>query len=137
MIDEKRLRVGGIVLCGGESRRMGTCKARLAWGDGHLLTHVVRIVQAAVQPVVVAARPGQELPELPTEVVRVDDAVTNAGPLAGIAAGLASLRSTCDAAFVTSCDHPLITSAWIARLIALLVEYSAVVPSATVGRTSR
>jgi molybdopterin-guanine dinucleotide biosynthesis protein A len=77
---------------------------------------------------VVAARGGQELPALPDDVVVVHDAVEDAGPLAGIAVAFDALTGRCEAAFVTSCDHPLLKRRFIQRLIELLEDRPAVVP---------
>ena len=121
--------VGGIVLCGGRSRRMGTPKAWLPCGSEYLLQRMVRIVAGVVQPVVVAARRGQALPPLPGDVVLAYDAVENKGPLAGMAAGFEVLADRCEAAFVTSCDHPLLKPHFVKRLIELLGEDPGVVPT--------
>ena len=72
------IRVGGIVLCGGESRRMGRAKAWLPFGDETMLQRVVRLLTENVHPLVVVAAPGQELPTIPTEVTVVRD--THIGP---------------------------------------------------------
>lgn len=120
--------VGGIVLCGGRSRRMGTPKAWLPFGSEYLLQRMARIVAGVVQPVVVAARRGQALPPLPGDVVLAYDAVENKGPLAGLAAGFEVLADHCEAAFVTSCDHPLLQPHFVKRLIELLGEDPGVVP---------
>jgi molybdopterin-guanine dinucleotide biosynthesis protein A len=82
-----------------------------------------------MHPVVVAARREQPLPVLPPDVEVVYDAVENAGPLAGMAAGFEALAGRCEAAFVVSCDHPLLKPAFITRLIELLGDHQAVVPS--------
>jgi molybdenum cofactor guanylyltransferase len=66
--------LGAVVLCGGESRRMGVPKAWLPFGPERLLQWVVRLVGVVSRPIVVAA-PGQELPELPTGVSIVRDPV--------------------------------------------------------------
>jgi molybdopterin-guanine dinucleotide biosynthesis protein A len=121
--------VGGIVLCGGHSVRMGTAKEWLTIGKEHLLQRIVRIVGGVVHPVVTAARREQPLPALPPDVEVVYDAVENAGPLAGMAAGFEALAGRCEAAFVVSCDHPLLKPAFITRLIELLGDHQAVVPS--------
>lgn len=121
--------VGGIVLCGGQSRRMGKPKAWLPVGSEYLLQRVVGIVVGVVEPVIVAARPHQQLPPLPASVETVCDAVDNAGPLAGLAAAFANLAGRCDAVFVTSCDHPLIRPPFIRRLIALLGDDPGIIPS--------
>ena len=119
--------IGGIVLCGGQGRRMGADKAWLKFGDELLLQRMVRIVGEVVDHVVVAGRPGQALPELPDDVAVVCDAVDHTGPLAGIAAGLERLDGHCDAAFVAACDYPLIHAELIRRLIDRLGDHQAVV----------
>ena len=48
-------RPGGIVLCGGESRRMGRDKASLPFGPETLLQRVVRQLASQVFPIVVVA----------------------------------------------------------------------------------
>ena len=121
--------VGGIVLCGGRSTRMGTAKEWLPIGGECLLQRVVQIVGSVVHPVVVAGRRGQPLPTLPSDVEVVYDGLENAGPLAGMAAGFEALTGRCEAAFVLSCDHPLLRPAFITRLIELLGDHAAVIPS--------
>jgi molybdenum cofactor guanylyltransferase len=117
-------RLGGIVLCGGRSSRMGSPKAWLDFGGEPLLARVVRTVRRACGPVIVVAAPGQDVPPLPPEVAIARDPLEGRGPLQGIAAGLhALLESTggegIDAAFVSSTDAPFLEPALIARLAAL------------------
>src|SRR5579875_1511202 len=87
---------GAVVLCGGESRRMGRPKAWLPFGPERLLQRVVRLVGAVARPIVVVAAPGQDLPDLPAEVGIVRDPVAGRGPLAGLAAGLAAFAGRAD-----------------------------------------
>ena len=47
--------VGGIVLCGGQSRRMGRPKAWLPFAGETMLARVVRLLSEAVSPIVVVA----------------------------------------------------------------------------------
>jgi molybdenum cofactor guanylyltransferase len=110
-------RVGGIVLCGGQSARMGRPKLSLPFGGETLLGRVVRIVGEVVSPVVVVAAAGQELPALPGGTIVVRDEIEAHGPLAGLAAGLAALRDRADAAYVSSCDVPLLEAGLIRALI--------------------
>jgi molybdopterin-guanine dinucleotide biosynthesis protein A len=121
--------IGGIVLCGGYSRRMGAPKAWLQFGSEYLLQHMVRIVSAVVQPVVVAGRPDQDLPPLSDDVAVVHDRVADCGPLAGMDAGFTELAHRCTAAFITSCDHPLLKPSVILRMTRWLEDYPAVVLS--------
>ncbi len=122
------LKVGGVVLCGGRSRRMGKSKVWLPFGGEYLLQRTVRILAGVVQPVIVAARRDQSLPSLADDVLVVRDAIEDGGPLAGMAVGFAALAGQCDAAAVVSCDHPLLMPRFIERLIELLREHPAVVP---------
>jgi molybdopterin-guanine dinucleotide biosynthesis protein A len=107
---------------------MGRPKAWLRCGREYLLQYVVRLVSEVVDPVVVASRPGQDLPPLPNGVYSVADAIQDTGPLAGIAAGFGALVERSEAAFVVACDQPLLRPQFIARLIELLEDYEAVVP---------
>src|SRR5262245_46114604 len=88
------LRVGGVVLCGGQSSRMGRPKAWLPIGGETMLGRVVRLLGEVVSPLVVVAAPGQELPPLPPGVTVVRDPERGRGPLQGLAAGLPALGGT-------------------------------------------
>lgn len=122
------LRVGGIVLCGGQSRRMGRSKAWLPFADELMLPRVVRRMREAVEPVVVVAAPDQELPPLPLEVAVVRDEERGRGPLQGLAAGLTALCGRVDAAFASSCDVPFLRPAFVMRMIELLGAHAICVP---------
>ena len=122
------MRVGGIVLCGGQSRRMGRPKAWLPFGDELMLPRVVRLLSEVVAPVVVVAAPEQELPPLPDDVRIVRDEEQGRGPLQGLAAGLEALTGGADAAYASSCDVPLLQPAFVRRMIELLGEHAICVP---------
>ncbi len=117
---EGALTVGGIVVCGGKSTRMGTPKAALPFGSETMLQRVVRLLGTVVEPLVVVAAPGQPLPPLPAGVILTRDERENRGPLEGIRAGLKALPETVGAAYITSCDVPLLVPAFVARMIALI-----------------
>ena len=121
-------RVGGIVLCGGQSSRMGRPKAWLPFGDEPMLVRVVRLLRQAVEPVVVVAAPDQEVPPLPSEVAIVRDEEKGRGPLQGLAAGLRALHGQVDAAYLSSCDVPFLQPAFVRQLIDLLGEHEICVP---------
>ncbi|HZY83868.1 MAG TPA: molybdenum cofactor guanylyltransferase [Gemmataceae bacterium] len=122
------LRTAGVVLCGGQSSRMGRPKAWLPFGGETMLACVVRLLGEVVAPVVVVAAPGQDVPELPPEVEVVRDPERGRGPLQGLAAGLEALRGRADAAYLSSCDVPLLRPAFVRRLIDLLGEQDIAVP---------
>src|SRR5436190_24097069 len=119
---------GGIILCGGQSRRMGTPKAGLPFGDELMLPRVVRLLSQVVAPIVVVAAPEQDVPPLPSHINIVRDEERNRGPLQGLAAGLAALRGHADAAYLSSCDVPFLQPAFVRRLIELLGDHAICVP---------
>jgi molybdopterin-guanine dinucleotide biosynthesis protein A len=122
------VQVGGIVLCGGQSSRMGRPKAWLPFGGEVMLPRVVRLLGEAVRPVVVVAAPDQEIPPLPPDVAVVRDEEKGRGPLQGLAAGLAALRGRADAAYLSSCDVPFLRPAFVRRLAELLGDAAVCVP---------
>jgi molybdenum cofactor guanylyltransferase len=122
------MRLGAIILAGGRSTRMGRPKESLPFGDETLLARACATVAACAAPVVVVARDAaQQLPPLPAGVQRTDDAAPDRGPLVGLAAGLAWLRThgglaAHDAAFAAACDQPFLTVAGIRTLAGELGE---------------
>jgi molybdenum cofactor guanylyltransferase len=122
------LNVGGVVLCGGQSSRMGRPKAWLPVGEETMLGRVVRLLGEVVSPIVVVAAPGQDVPPLPPGVDVVRDPEQGRGPLQGLAAGLAALRGRADAAYASSCDVPLLRPAFVRRMVELLGDHSVCVP---------
>jgi molybdopterin-guanine dinucleotide biosynthesis protein A len=120
--------IGGIVLCGGQSRRMGRPKAWLPFAGETLLARVVRLLGEVVGPIVVVAAPDQDVPPLPAGVAVVRDEERGRGPLQGLAAGLAALRERAEAAYLSSCDVPFLKPAFVRRLIDRLGEHFICVP---------
>jgi len=108
---------------------MGRPKFSLPFGEEVLLQRVCRILSEVVSPIVVVAAEGQELPALPDEVLIVRDEYDSLGPLAGIATGLDALSDEVDAAFVTSCDAPLLRPEFARRLIELLGDHDVAAPT--------
>ena len=115
--------IGGIVLCGGKSTRMGTSKAMLPFGPETMLQRVVRLLSDVVAPIVVVAALDQELPQLPPDVIVTRDEREGRGPLEGLRAGLKALPDTIEGAYVTSCDVPLLESAFVRQMIDLARDY--------------
>jgi molybdenum cofactor guanylyltransferase len=122
------IQTGGIVLCGGQSKRMGKPKAWLPIAGDLMLPRVVRLLREAVSPLVVVAAPDQELPALPDDVAIVRDEEKGRGPLQGLAAGLAALQGRADAAYASSCDVPFLRPAFVKRMIELLGDHHISVP---------
>lgn len=107
---------------------MGRPKAWLPFRGELMLPRIVRLLSEVVSPVVVVAAPGQEVPPLPAEVALMRDEVNDRGPLQGMATGLKALAGQCAAAYVSSCDAPLLRPEFIHRMIDLLQENDICVP---------
>src|SRR6266852_8241841 len=94
-----------LVLAGGHSRRMGRSKPWIEVGDTVLLRYVVSQLAPAFSEVVVSfAEPEQMEQLVPYRVVF--DRKRNAGPLAGLEAGLLSARH--EVMFAVGCDMPYV-----------------------------
>jgi molybdenum cofactor guanylyltransferase len=113
----------GIVLCGGKSTRMGSSKALLPFGSETMLQRVVRLLGEVVSPIVVVAAADQDLPALPRDVIITRDEREARGPLEGLRAGLKALPPHVDAAYVTSCDVPLLIPNFVRQILDLAHGY--------------
>ncbi len=122
------MKPAALVLCGGESRRMGRPKAWLRFGPELLLQRVVRLVATVADPIVVVAAPGQDLPEVPQEITILRNAVAGRGPLQGLATGLASLTDASTLVYATATDVPFLEPRWITRLLELSEDHDLVIP---------
>jgi molybdenum cofactor guanylyltransferase len=118
--------LGGIVLAGGKSRRMGSPKAWLRIDGVTLLERAVAVLGEMASPVIISAAAGQELPMTGT-VIR--DAVPDRGPMGGIHAGLTALPG-CDAVLVLAIDMPFMTAAVLRDIVTTFekTQADAVVP---------
>jgi len=110
------MKLAGIVLAGGASRRMGQSKALLPFGAETMLQRVVRLLHTVVSPVVVAAGPDQTLPPLPPEVRVITDDRPGSGPMAGMLGGMRPLAGQADAAYLCGCDVPLLEPRFVAAV---------------------
>lgn len=109
---------------------MGQEKYRLSFAGETLLQRICRIVQPEVSRILIVAAVDQEIPQSESDIEVLRDEIPDAGPLAGIAQALTYLHTTEDApvaAFVTSCDVPLLKPELISLLrIHFTEEFDAV-----------
>jgi molybdopterin-guanine dinucleotide biosynthesis protein A len=116
------MRRGAIILCGGQSSRMGRDKASLPFHGEPMLERVIRLVSEVIETdrIVCVASADQSLPSIAETVQVARDRTPNLGPLEGLAVGLAALEGDAQAAFVTSCDVPLLVPAFVERMFEFL-----------------
>jgi molybdopterin-guanine dinucleotide biosynthesis protein A len=115
----------GIVLSGGESRRMGADKAFLKLAGIPMIEHVLRAMREVCSSVIIVTKK----PHLYVgfNAMVVTDADDRQGPLTGIYSGL--LRSTDEYNFVAACDMPFLNPRLISSMRDLSVGYDITVPA--------
>ena len=131
---ERLPNLGGVVLCGGQSLRMGNDKSKLMLQGQTFLQHVFSKISSVADPVVISVRQqandSVDLARLvePVGVKFVTDEMPDLGPLEGLRVGLQALSTDVEWAFVSGCDAPLIQTRLITHLAGLIGDYQAVVP---------
>lgn len=120
------MRVTGLVLAGGHSRRMGTDKATLVIEDGRTLLErqVALLRESGLDEVVISRRRGQ--PSVETSARVLLDEAEDSGPLAGIATAMAETNA--DLLLVIPIDMPFLGKEVIRQLLALASPGRGVVP---------
>ncbi|MHB8485446.1 MAG: molybdenum cofactor guanylyltransferase [Candidatus Acidiferrales bacterium] len=112
--------VGGFILAGGRSSRMGRAKGLLAFGGEPIVVKIGRLVESTCEaPVVVG--PPKVYATLGMRVVPDDG--ENLGPLGGISTALRV--ATCEWNLIVGCDLPFLTREWLEFLIAQAAGSSA------------
>ena len=122
--------VGGFVLAGGRSSRMGRDKALLELGGVTLVVRAVRILLSGLTDPVKVVGPSQLLAPLvgPLGCSVISDDYPGTGPLGGIASAL--IHSERRWNLIVACDMPYLTQDWLKYLVnrALVGSADVVVP---------
>ena len=114
-----------VIMAGGDSRRMGSDKASLVLGEQTLLQHVAEIMQVVFPQVVVSVR----TPRADVALPQVCDTYRDAGPLAGLCAGLEHAAQNGQPwIFAVATDMPFLRPALIEQLATYRAGVDAVVP---------
>jgi molybdopterin-guanine dinucleotide biosynthesis protein A len=116
--------VGGIILAGGLSSRMGQDKALLKFNNETLIERTVNKLRSFAAEIVIASNRTAKY-NLPG-TFEVADKYVGMGPLGGMHAGLTAIKS--HHAFIVSCDMPFFTPELADSLFARAVGYDIVVP---------
>ena len=120
------LRFAGLVLAGGRSTRFGGEKAVAHLRGKPLMLWCADALRGVCETVAINARPGSEAAALAKSLdfdVLYDNPAHPAGPLAGVAAGLAWAKARgFDGVVTLPCDTPLVRPDDLGRLITALNE---------------
>ena len=117
-------RATGVILAGGESRRMGQNKAMMRLGDRTLIARTLKRLRTVTDETIVVSNSPNLYAELGVRVY--EDLVPNAGALGGVYTGLRYAAN--NAVLCVACDMPLLQPKLMAHLISVLGEFDAVVP---------
>ena len=112
----QRAPLKGLVLAGGNSRRMGSDKAALELQGSTLLDRAVNLLRSQLDDVWVAVRPDQAQMAIRKAYPLLEDRLQNGGPAAGILA--AHEHAPQSAWLVVACDMPMLDAATLQFLIA-------------------
>ncbi len=120
----QQLELSGIVLAGGQSRRMGRNKALLELGGQTLIARVLERLALLCDELIISTNAVELYTSLPARVV--PDLVPGRGALGGIHAGLAAASN--ERAVVVACDMPLLNLSLLRYMAVVSPGYDVVVP---------
>lgn len=121
--------VTGVILAGGESRRMKSDKSLLPLDGARFIDHVYRVVNELFEEILIVTNSPHSYGDLPCR--KVPDLHVNRGVLAGIHSGLCHSRHA--RAFVVACDMPFINPKVVRAVCAGTVAADVVIPVQAVG----
>ena len=125
--------VTGVILAGGQSRRMGQNKALMFLGDDPLIVHVVRQMELVTTELLLITNEPDLYAAL--EMPMYADIQPDMGALGGLHTGLT--YATNSTVLCVGCDMPLLQPNLLSHLTTLLGDYDAVVPCVEAADRSR
>lgn len=114
----------GIVLAGGESRRMGSDKAFLKVGGKPMIEHVMASLRKIARHIIIVTNKPECFSHYDAELTR--DAWEGRGSLIGLYSGLLNSRDDCN--FVAACDMPFMNPKLMEYMSGLIHDEDAVMP---------
>jgi molybdopterin-guanine dinucleotide biosynthesis protein A len=115
----------GIILAGGENRRMGVDKAFLTVAGIPLIEHVLRVLGSVVQQIIIVTNSPERYRTYDARIVT--DRLEQRGSLVGIYSGICSSESEFN--LVVACDMPFLNAGLLSYLMEQAPGYDAVVPA--------
>ena len=125
-----------IVLCGGQSRRMGRDKGSMIIQDKPMIKHILSTLNHIIDEVIIVLNDQERIdkysgfinPQDYTYTITFcEDKIKNKGPMPGIMTGLGNIKS--NYALVLPCDSPYVSKEYVKTIFSEIDgNYQAIVP---------
>ena len=125
-----------IILCGGQSRRMGRDKGSMIIQDKPMIKHILSTLNHQIDEVIIVLNDQTRIDnynsfinpdEYTYPITFVEDKIKNKGPMPGIMTGLSQISS--DYALILPCDSPYVSTNYITTIFTEIDDnYQAIVP---------
>lgn len=110
-----------VILCGGNSTRMGTDKALLPFGEECLIEYLIQKYQPYFSKIYLSVKKKGEYAHLLLPVTEIPDLYAGAGPMSGVFSGLSMMDE--DQAFFLPIDTPFLEPKAALKLLNALDEF--------------
>ena len=118
------MQVTGVILAGGQSRRMGRDKAFLPFGKGLLIERVIEVIQQVTDDVILITNTPEQYERFALPMF--SDVIPEAGSLGGIYTGLVSAKTPYS--LCLACDMPFVKPEFLRFLCDTAAEADVVIP---------
>ncbi|MDD6777189.1 MAG: molybdenum cofactor guanylyltransferase [Methanobacteriaceae archaeon] len=125
-----------IILCGGQSRRMGQDKGSMIIQDKPMIKHILSTLNHYIDEAIIVLNDKSRVDrysefinsnDYSYQITFLEDKIKNKGPLPGIMTGLGKINS--NYALVLPCDSPYVSEKYIETIFSQIdVNYQAIVP---------
>lgn len=125
-----------IILCGGQSRRMGQDKGSMIIQDKPMIKHILSTLNHHIDEAIIVLNDKSRVDrysefinsnDYSYQINFLEDKIKNKGPLPGIMTGLGKINS--NYALVLPCDSPYVSEKYIETIFSQIdVNYQAIVP---------
>ena len=125
-----------IILCGGQSRRMGRDKGSMIIQDKPMIKHILSTLNHQINEVIIVLNDKNRIDKYnefinPNDytypITFVEDKIKNKGPMPGIMTGLSQIKN--EYSLVLPCDSPYVSKKYIETIFSEIDEnYQAIVP---------
>ena len=125
-----------IILCGGQSRRMGQDKGYMIIQDKPMIKHILSTLNHHIDEAIIVLNDKSRVDrysefinsnDYSYQITFLEDKIKNKGPLPGIMTGLGKINS--NYALVLPCDSPYVSEKYIETIFSQIdVNYQAIVP---------